>query len=126
MPIPPTNPGNRPRPPANPAPWLERTEELVDAYRRQLPAAATSAELGLGYIWIAADHIFECQGGRADFGLLDVMKLMEDCHWLLVGKKAQFIGALASFYAYLGAAQVIDATRAREIHAELLAILDHS
>ena len=113
-------------PPVDPAPWLERTEELVDAYRRQLPQAATSAELGLGYIWIAADHIFECQGTRADFALLDVMKLMEDCHWLLAGKSVPFIGALAGFYAYLGAAQVIEAARAEEIRAALLSLLDHT
>jgi hypothetical protein len=128
MPVPPSTPPEsppRPHPPVDPAPWLSRTEELVDAYRRQLPAAATSAEVGLGYIWIAADHIFECEGGRADFALLDVMKLMEDCHWLLAGKSVPFVGALASFYAYLGAAQVIDPGRADEIRAELLDLLDH-
>jgi len=131
MPVPPSTP---PKPsckrqPVDPAPWLERTEELVDAYRGQLPAVAgcaTGAELGLGYIWIAADHIFECQGARADFALLDVMKLMEDCHWLLAGKSVPFVSALASFYAYLGAAQVVDAARAEEIRAALLRLLDHS
>ncbi|HKP56240.1 MAG TPA: hypothetical protein VJV78_05960 [Polyangiales bacterium] len=127
MPVPPSpTPPSTPRPPADPAPWLARTEELVDAYRLQLPGTATSAELGLGYIWIAADHIFECQGGCADFALLDVMKLMEDCHWLLAGKKVPFVGALASFYAYLGAARVIDPARAERIRAELLGLLDHS
>lgn len=107
-------------PPPDPGPWLERTEALVDAYRKQLPAAS-SADFGLGYIWIAADHIFEAQGASADFALLDVAKLMEDCRWLAAGKRGRFSRAVASFYEFLGATGVIDRLRATELSAALLA-----
>jgi hypothetical protein len=107
-------------PPVDPASWLERTEALVDRYRKQLSAAgAPPADPGLGFIWIAADHIFEAKGSAADFALLDVPLLMEDCAWLVTGKAAQFIAAVSAFYAFLGDARLIDPARALSIRTEL-------
>jgi hypothetical protein len=112
--------------PADPASWLERTEGLVDRYREQLHAAGgprASADPGLGYIWIAADHIFEACGLSADFALLDVPELMRDCAWLVTGKLVPFVAALTAFYAFLGEARLIDPVRAVEIQAELARML---
>lgn len=106
--------------PVDPASWLEHTENLVDRYRRQLNATAgPGADPGLGYVWIAADHIFEAKGHAADFALLDVPLLMEDCAWLSTGKTQQFVTALSAFYAFLAEARLIDPSRALSIQAEL-------
>lgn len=106
--------------PANPAAWLEQTEGLVDRYREQLQATACpSADPGLGYIWIAADHIFEARGLAADFALLDVPGLMRDCAWLVTGRLVPFVAALTAFYAFLGDSRLIDPGRAITIQAEL-------
>jgi hypothetical protein len=106
--------------PVDPASWLEQTESLVDRYRRQLNATAgPRADPGLGYIWIAADHIFEAKGHAADFALLDVPVLMEDCAWLSAGKAQQFVTALSAFYVFLAEARLIDPGRALSIQAEL-------
>jgi hypothetical protein len=115
-----THSSHVPPPPVDPAPWLERTEALVDRYRKQLSAAgAAAADPGLGYIWIAADHVFEAQGRAADFSLLDVALLMEDCAWLTAGKAAQLVTAVSAFYRFLGAERLIDPGRAAVIQAEL-------
>jgi hypothetical protein len=110
--------------PVDPAAWLERTESLVDRYRRQTTAGAgQSADSGLGYIWIAADYIFESKGHDADFALLDVPSLMEDCVVLMHGKPTQFVAALRAFYAFLAEAGLIDLHRAAAIQAQLLSAL---
>jgi hypothetical protein len=112
--------------PANPAVWLEQTEGLVDRYRQQLLATAgPNADPGLGYIWIAADHIFESRGLAADFALLDVPELMRDCAWLVTGKLVPFVAALTAFYAFLGDSRLIDPWRAVAIQAELARTLPH-
>jgi hypothetical protein len=106
--------------PVDPASWLEQTENLVDRYRERLNATAgPGADPGLGYIWIAADHIFEARGRAADFALLDVPVLMEDCAWLATGKTRHFVTALSAFYAFLADARLIDPGRAVSIQAEL-------
>jgi hypothetical protein len=116
-----------PSKPVNPADWLEQTEQLVDRYRKQLNATAgAAADPGLGYIWIAADHIFESQGRAADFALLDVAGLLEDCAWLVTGKTAQFANALAAFYAFLAEARLIDPARASSIRADLARVLERT
>ncbi len=114
--------------PANPAAWLEQTEGLVDRYRQQLQATAgPNADPGVGYIWIAADHIFESRGLAADFALLDVPELMRDCAWLVLvrGKLVPFVAALTAFYAFLGDSRLIDPWRAVAIQAELARTLPH-
>jgi hypothetical protein len=112
--------------PANPAVWLEQTEGLVDRYRQQLQATSgPNADPGLGYIWIAADHIFEARGLAADFALLDVPELMRDCAWLVTGKLVPFVAALTAFYAFLGDERLIDPWRAVAIQAELARTLPH-
>ena len=111
--------------PVDPAAWLEQTERLVDRYREQLPqVAGRRVDPGVGFIWIAADHIFELHGQSADFALLDVPLLVEDCASLMTGKTVPFLTALASFYEYLGDAQVIDSQRAAEIRSELARVLE--
>lgn len=114
------------RPPLDPARWLERTERLVDQYRQQLPAAVAGrrTDPGVGFIWIAADHIFESHGHDADFSLLDVPLLIEDCASLMTGKTVPFLTALASFYAFLSQAQLIDPRRAATIRADLAHALE--
>jgi hypothetical protein len=126
MPVPPPPKRRRESPlapkPADPASWLERTEGLVDRYREQLQVTggpSASADPGIGYIWIAADHIFERCGLGADFALLDVRELMRDCAWLVTGKLVPFVAALTAFYAFLGDARLIDPARAVAIQAEL-------
>jgi hypothetical protein len=110
--------------PVDPAAWLERTESLVDRYRSRENAAVSSrADPGLGYIWIAADYIFESKGHEADFAFLDVPALIEDCASLMNGKTAHFVAALAAFYAFLAEAQLIDLRRAAAIQAELANVL---
>jgi hypothetical protein len=130
MPLPPSPKRRHDSPrtpkPADPASWLERTEGLVDRYRQQLHAAggpSAGADPGLGYIWIAADHIFEARGLGADFALLDVPELMRDCAWLVTGKLVPFVAALTAFYAFLGEAGLIDPARAVAIQAELARML---
>lgn len=119
-PAPRIQPRNDRPPPVDPGPWLERTEGLVDRYRKQLSADGVPlGDPGLGFIWIAADHVFEAQGLAADFALLDVPLLMEDCAWLVTGKTVQFVTAVAAFYAFLGDARLIDPGRAVAIQAEL-------
>jgi hypothetical protein len=124
MPAPPSKAFSRTTPPkgppVDPASWLERTEGLVDRYRKQLNAdGVPPADPGLGFIWIAADHVFEAKGSAADFALLDVPLLMEDCAWLVTGKAAQFVAAVSAFYAFLGEARLIDPARAVAIRTEL-------
>ena len=110
---------NKP-PPVDPASWLERSEGLVDRYRKQLAAdGAPSGDPGLGFIWIAADHVFEAQGLAADFALLNVPQLMEDCAWLMTGKTVKFVTAVSAFYAFLGSARLVEPGRAATIQAEL-------
>lgn len=108
------------RQPPNPAAWLEQTEGLVDRYRERLQATAgLTGDPGLGYIWIAADHIFEARGLAADFALLDVPGLMRDCAWLVTGRHVPFVAALTAFYTFLGDSRIIDPGRAVAIQAEL-------
>jgi hypothetical protein len=107
--------------PVNPAGWLERTEQLVDQYWSARGKAGPDP--ALGFIWIAADHIFENNGLAADFALLDVPLLMEDCAWLVTGKSAQFVAALTAFYTFLGEAQLVEPSRAAAIRQELAASL---
>lgn len=107
--------------PVNPAAWLERTEQLVDQYRQGRTHAGPDP--GLGFIWIAADHIFEHHGLAADFSLLDVPLLLEDCDWLVTGKAAQFVAALTAFYTFLGEARLIEPSRAVAIREALGASL---
>jgi hypothetical protein len=105
----------------DPAPWLERTEQLIEAFRGRLHATAPKADPGVAYLWLAADHLFERHGGHADFALLEVDRLLEPTQGqqMAANKRVQLLLALTTFYAFLGESRSIPAECAAAIRADV-------
>jgi hypothetical protein len=100
--------------------WLERTERLLAAFERSLPAQRLDP-LAPGFVLLAADYLWDEQAERADFARLDVNRLIARCSPLLsaIDIVHSFGKALAGFYAFLKQHGEIDPGAATIIAAQL-------
>jgi hypothetical protein len=105
------------------AAWLDYTERLLAAFERSLPAQSGGPR-ELGFVLLAADHVWDQQPEQADFAQLDVRGLVTRCHPLLCGAgvAASCATTLATFYAFLASIDEIDVGVAAAISAQLLAL----
>lgn len=101
--------------------WVARTEALLQNFEEAAPEHRSPA---LGFVVIAADHLWAQHRAEADFGLLDTQAFTEACWQLINSEEAlrNFVSTLSAFYEFLGARGLIHPRAAQLVTDELRAL----
>lgn len=103
----------RPQPLAREA-WRAESEAIRNAFEAQLNGVQGIA---LGFIVMAADYLWDEQGGSTDFAKLDARGFVAHCSELLADDDTLrvFIRTMVAFYAFLADTQRIEPALAPSI-----------